>query len=589
LLSHIFTLKQGNEHSITRAPQHQSVATLDKAIYQYNTTRNRMFTRSWFYALAVAQLAIGANASFFTSSVPSPEEAHQNLDKLKVIIYETGPYSTSLQTFMDVADKYGLEAVVVGQGSTFSGFGSKYGQLKDSLNELSHDPKALVAVIDGRDVLLNINRDVERNAFEGRINEFIGSFKELVAGKPEAVLMSAEQQCCVAALCHADSPAYYFDPVTKMRTNRACPSGEDGCGWLDNENVKFWQSLMVAEAYQHTGSQEISPFLNAGLMVGTANNLIDMIERMDLGEEEDDQAVLSAMYLQFPELIVLDYEQQLLGNNAWPKGLEDGCIYDFDVNMTDKLYLTNTQTGTSPLILHTPGKFYSCLDTLIDRLGGESDKRFLPERQLKKGDKGNYGPGGDRSSNYRSNYASNYGNYGTILTETEPATPAPVVDDSGMDDLEDLTRVFEEAEEDDDSGSNVLTWGLSCAAAGVLIAGLATRRRQTMTQEQHDNIQRALNDSDEAFALGGDPRLDDAVSVISSAVDEAADPDSLDLAEMSHQPLGTVDEHNAMVDVPVDGEEDRQMKSILSVGDCDEICGTKQSTEDLRRNRTVHW
>lgn len=520
-----------------------------------------MFTRSWFYAFAAAQLATGANAHFFSLTTEDP---HENLEKLKVIIYETNDFSTSLQTFMDVSEKYGLEAVVVGQGSTFSGFGSKYGQLKDSLNELKDDPTTLVAVIDGRDVLLNINRDVERDAFEGRINTFIESFQGLVEGKPEAVLMSAEQQCCVAALCHADSPTYYFDPITRKRNNRACPSGEEGCGWLDNANVKFWESLMVAEAYQHTGSQEISPFLNAGLMVGTADNLISLIDRMDLGEEEDDQAVLSAMYLQFPELIVLDYEQQMLGNNAWPKGLEEGCIYDFDGE--NQTYLTNKQTGTSPLILHTPGKFYDCLDTLIDRLGGKSDLRFKPEYKMSEK---------RRLENYGSNYNSNYGsNYGTVTDDV---------------DLEDLTRVFQEAEEEDTSRNGALTWGLSCAAAGVLIAGLATRRRQTMTQEQHDNIQRALNDSDEAFALEDPKMIDDAVSVISSAVDEAADPDSLDIAEMSHQPLGTVDEHNAMVDVPVDGSDDRQLKSILSIGACDDICGRQTSSEDLRRNRTVHW
>lgn len=537
-----------------------------------------MFTKSLFFAFTVSQLVQGSSASFFSSTVPSPEAAHENLDKLKVIIYETGSYTTSLQTFVDVADKYGMEAVVVGQGSTFSGFGSKYGQLKDSLDEYTRDPKALVAVIDGRDVLLNINYENGRSAFEGRMKDFIRRFKELVTGKPEAVLMSAEQQCCVAALCHADSPAFYFDPVTKKRANRACPSGEEGCGWLDNDNVKFWQSLMVAEAYSNTGSQEISPFLNAGMMVGTAKNLIAMIERMDLGNEEDDQAVLSAMYLQFPELIVLDYEQELLGNNAWPKGFEEGCIYDYDEKADGKLFLTNTQTGTSPFILHTPGKFYDCLDTLIDRLGGKSDLRFLDE---------NVRAERNLQTNYRESNVTNYGTLADIVDDSAP-TPAPV-------DL-DLSRVFEDAPGDEKSSSSgALEIGLSCAAAGILIAGLATRRRQTMTAEEHANIQRALGDSDEAFTLGaGDPKLDDAVSVISSAVEEAADPDDLDIAEMSHQPLGTVDEASEMpmVDVPVDGEEDRQIRSILSLGACDDVCGRQHqspSGDFQQRSRTVHW
>lgn len=537
-----------------------------------------MLSKTWLLVFAAAQLVLAQAVPLdvFSAYLRSGQEAHENLDKLKIIIYETGPYSTSLETFMSVAGKYGVESVVVGQGSSFEGFGSKYGQLKDSLDELKNDPQALVAVIDGRDVLLNVNHDVDPSSFQLRVKTFIDTFKDMVAGKPRAVLMSAEQQCCVAALCHADSPSFYFDPVTGKRAQRACPSGEEGCGWLDNENVKFWQSLMVAEAYSNTGSQEISPYLNAGLMVGTAQNLIDMIERMDLGNEEDDQAVLSAMYLQFPELIVLDYEQKLLGNNAWPKGLEEGCIYDFDEQNEDRSFLTNTQSGTSPLILHTPGKFYNCLDTLIDRLGGVSDMRYLDEneRALRKLQGENYG------------VVSNYG-----LLDTSAPTAAPIGEPGA---LADLARDFP-AEEDDEeptSSNGALTWGLSFAGAVVVIAGLANRKRRTMTTEQSSNVQRALDDSDEAFSLGDPKFQDDMPSVISSAVDEAADPDAMELQAFSHQPFNSSDEQG-LVDVAVD-EDQQQIKSILSspLGACDDICGRPDSNmaaEDLRRHRTVHW
>jgi hypothetical protein len=544
-----------------------------------------MLSKSWLLVFAAAQLVL-ANAvplEVFSAYLRSGHEAHEKLNKLKIIIYETGPYSTSLETFMNVAEKYGVESVVVGQGSDFEGFGSKYGQLKDSLDALKDDPQALVAVIDGRDVLLNVNHDVDPYNFQLRVKQFIDTFKEMVTGKPRAVLMSAEQQCCVAALCHADSPSFYFDPDSGKRAQRACPSGEEGCGWLDNENVKFWQSLMVAEAYSNTGSQEISPYLNAGLMVGTAQNLIDLIERIDLGNEEDDQAVLSAMYLQFPELVVLDYEQKLLGNNAWPKGLEEGCVYDFDEQKEEKSYLTNTQTGTAPLIVHTPGKFYNCLDTLIDRLGGVSDMRYLDEedraqRKLQEnyGVIANYGPM-DTSANYG-------------LIDTSAPTAAPIGEPGA---IADLTRDYAGPPEDEEEPSNngALTWGLSCAAAGILIAGLATRKRQTMTMEQHANAQRALHDSDEAFSIADPKFQDDTPSVISSAVDEAADPDAMELQPMSHQPFNSSDEQD-LVDVAFD-EDQQQIKSILSApfDACDDICGRTDlgASEDLRRHRTVHW
>jgi hypothetical protein len=527
-----------------------------------------------FFSLVALVATPDAFANPWIPSHGSESRPHDDLNNLKIIIYETGKYSTSLQTFLGTAEKYGVESYVVGQGSTFSGFGSKYEQLKDTLDQIQNDPSALVAVIDGRDVLLNVNQNVDSRQFELRLDDFIETFKELTTDKPQAVLMSAEQQCCVAALCHADSPSHYFDPTTGKRNQRACPSGEEGCGWDDNANVQFWQSLMMAEAYANTGAKEISPYLNAGMMVGTAKNLIEMIDRMDLGEEEDDQAVLSAMYIQSPHLIALDYEQQLLGNNAWPKGFEAGCIYDFDAKSEEQTYLTNTQTGTSPLLLHTPGKFYSCLDTLIERLGGISDKRYMigTERHL------NYG---------NSNYQPTNINYGT-LDEGGQGVAEPLKDSEEEPELNDLARLYDEDEEDEFNGS-ALTWGISCAAAAAVIAGLATKRRQIMTQEQAQHLRQAMENSEHSFSL--DPEIyGDEPSVVSSAVDSAADPDEMDfqtLDESTKQPFNST---GSFEEIPVDNDQ-RGMKTMLaSPFDCDDICGRRPgAAEDLRRHRTVHW
>jgi len=563
---------------------------------------------SWLLALLATNVAASLEWGFPGLSA-GEGNPHDNLNKLKIIIYETGDYSTSLRTFLDTAEKYGVESFVVGQGSTFSGFGSKYGQLKDTLDEIQNDADALVAVIDGRDVLLNVNQSVGSDKFDLRVDNFIENFKEMVDGKPQAVLMSAEQQCCVSALCHADSPSYYFDPLTGKRAHRACPSGEAGCGWVDNSNVKFWESLMLAEAYSNTGAQEISPYLNAGMMVGTAQNLIDMIDRMDLGEEEDDQAVLSAMYIQFPHLIALDYEQKLLGNNAWPKGIEEGCIYNFDPEIEDQSYLINTQTGTSPLIVHTPGKFYDCLDTLIERLGGVSDKRYThvaTQRALNY----NYGPGNyNYGDNYRSgnyNYGDNYkpgnynygGNYKPINYGVVPsAAPAkapesPENEPEDEPELEDLARLNKEGEEEDDDNNSALAWGFSCAAAAAVIAGLASKKRKTMTEDQERNLKRAMENSNEAFSIADrDPEfLDDEPSVVSSAVDSAADPDEMDFQALEDSTKQPMNASGSFEEIPMGDQKGQKSMIPGSAFDCDDICGRRPApAEDLRRHRTVHW
>lgn len=538
--------------------------------------KEAMHIRSSLLVLAATGL-VSASASWlpFSQSSTNP---HDDLRKLKVVVYETAEHSTSLRSFLNTANNYGLEATVIGGGSDFNGFGSKYQQLHETLEELKHEEDALVAILDGRDILLNVAQDVGKPNFQLRMKTFIDGFKEMVEGKPNAVLISAEQQCCVAALCHADSPAAYFDPATGKRAQRACPSGEDGCGWLDNDNVKFWQSLMMAEAYSQTESKQISPYLNAGMMVGTAKNLANIIERMDLGEEEDDQAVLSAMYLQYPELIVLDYEQKLLGNNAWPKGLEDGCIYDFE---DESDFLTNKQTGTSPLILHTPGKFYDCLDLLIERLGGESDKRYMNNEGIAR----------------QLNYATNY-------SPTASPLAAPADEPTGETVSSEFTNDEQDDDNDDDGNSMAITVGISLAATAAIIAGFATKNRMVATRDEQ-NAKKALEDSNNAFVLEGaldenDPRLDEeAMSDNQSSVHDIADPDCTDIFTLlkanASQP--SQDPPEGFEEVPVTPLGDGQPTTLTTMlsspfEHCDDICGSNNEqppAEDLRRHRSVHW
>ena len=234
------------------------------------------------------------------------------------------------------------------------------------------DRNKLVVLADARDVALNVPDD-EQIATEA-VDRFMSVYKKLTKNAPHAVVMSAESQCCVSAMSHAH-PRDYFDPVTRKRTSRACASGNPGCWWDENENIYSWVEFMYERAYNDTGLDYIGDvYLNAGLMAGYPADLINLLDVIDIGPSEDDQAVLSGLMYSFPDLVVLDYNQEMFGNNQWPRGLVDGCVFQ---KKDDKVPLIHTELDTQPLILHTPGKFYGCLDVLIEDLGGSSLQRYL--------------------------------------------------------------------------------------------------------------------------------------------------------------------------------------------------------------------
>ena len=78
-------------------------------------------------------------------------------------------------------------------------------------------------------------------------------------------------------------------------------------------------------AYQRTGKYHQSVFLNAGLFAGSASNMLQLLDRVDIGQTENDQAVMSGLLYHDPDALVLNYDNELFGVAEWPKGLEDGC------------------------------------------------------------------------------------------------------------------------------------------------------------------------------------------------------------------------------------------------------------------------
>ncbi|MGK3755120.1 MAG: hypothetical protein ACI8RD_007429 [Bacillariaceae sp.] len=301
---------------------------------------------------------------------------HQKVlrDDVMVLMYETDASlqqdpKSPLHFFREKGDIAQVQTTVYGGNLDYHGFGDKYQTLRPLLEIMDSDK--LVILADARDVVLNVPNN---EAFASlAIDNFMETYKRLTKDSPGAVVMSAEAQCCVSAMAHAH-PSEYFDPITKERTKRACSSGLGECMWYPSQNIEDWQVFMEDLAFNTTGDDNSDVYLNAGLMAGYPKDLINLLNVLDIDPTEDDQAVLSGLMYQFPDMIKLDYKQEMFGNNQWPRGLVDGCMFE---SQGDHLSLIHTETGTEPLILHTPGKFYDCLDVLIEDLGGVSQQRYL--------------------------------------------------------------------------------------------------------------------------------------------------------------------------------------------------------------------
>ncbi|KAI2500296.1 glycosyl transferase [Fragilaria crotonensis] len=301
-------------------------------------------------------------------------------NKVHIIIIETDEAvvhqeNSTLEYFLMTSEKASkqapIETTTFGAGVHFTGWGDKYVHIRDMLQTMSDD--ALIVVSDSRDVLLNIPDNVEA---ANVVSHFVSTFKTMTENVGDAVVMSAESQCCVSAMSHA-SPLDYFDPISGERIGRACNSGESSCPYEGGFDINAWKTFMSELAYKKTGRYHESSFLNAGIFAGTARNIIRLLDRVKIGPTEDDQAVMSGFLYHDPEALVLDYENELFGVAERPKGLEQGCIFFKDIDNV----LIHSVTKTSPLIIHTPGKFYSCLDLLIDEVGGLSQRRYLKSKK----------------------------------------------------------------------------------------------------------------------------------------------------------------------------------------------------------------
>ena len=247
--------------------------------------------------------------------------------QIEVLIYETESVkdTPAANLFEQVQHLEGVTATLVGQGQTFEGFGSKYAAVYSFLSMM--EPDALVVISDGRDVL--INNPMQSDAYAAlSVQEFRDAYNEITKDSPSAIVVSAEAQCCVSALTHVALGGYFNSDGS--RNKRSCSSGEEDCMWAGDDKALPWEKFMKTLALERTDSDSDDIYLNAGLMVGTAKNLIRVISSASIAKYEDDQAVLTDFMYYHPDQIILDYGQTIFGNNRGGHGgfTDDSCTFD---------------------------------------------------------------------------------------------------------------------------------------------------------------------------------------------------------------------------------------------------------------------
>jgi hypothetical protein len=137
-------------------------------------------------------------------------DAGGNVNDVQLLMYETEVTAKPIMA-IQASNIPGLTASIVGQGTKFEGFGSKYDAVIPHLRQF--DPDTLVVLSDARDVIINEPAHREYSAEEiksisAAVLHFRQQVDHLATEYPGAIILSAEAQCCVGALTYAKMGDY---------------------------------------------------------------------------------------------------------------------------------------------------------------------------------------------------------------------------------------------------------------------------------------------------------------------------------------------------------------------------------------------
>ena len=98
-------------------------------------------------------------------------------------------------------------------------------------------------------------------------------------------------------------------------------------------------------------------YLNAGLYMGSVQNILQLYKNINIKATEDDQSKITNYWYNNRDIIKLDYHQEIFSNsNVWDKK-RLGCFFIKD-EIVDRMM--NSIKKTYPVFIHTPAKHFRC-------------------------------------------------------------------------------------------------------------------------------------------------------------------------------------------------------------------------------------
>lgn len=108
--------------------------------------------------------------------------------------------------------------------------------------------------------------------------------------------------------------------------------------------------------YKFNYFSDTFPYLNAGVIMGKANTIVEIIEKYwDKSENIDDQLLWQKIYLENKNKIILDSNAKLILNTP----ITSKKYYSYKDNI-----FTYKETDTQPSIIHVPGKYKSYFELI---------------------------------------------------------------------------------------------------------------------------------------------------------------------------------------------------------------------------------
>jgi lipopolysaccharide biosynthesis glycosyltransferase len=259
---------------------------------------------------------------------------------------------------IDSRQYLGINTTLYGQEPTAYGHGNRFTAVLPILKQM--DPAAIVVLSSDRDGRVNFPVGNHDLSF-GLLYEFRKKFENMTKDFPGSIVTSTDSDCCTSALTHA-KPGDFFSTESK-RTSRACMSGEADCEWDGDQKARPWMTFMEELATKRSDVMS-NIYLDSSLLVGKASSLINVFEVVDIQKLEDDRAVLTDFMYRNPNLIVLDYEQLLLGENRkMPRNpLKKQCFVSSGNTGSILRHLDFVPTEKQPLFMYSP-RDLGCGDT----------------------------------------------------------------------------------------------------------------------------------------------------------------------------------------------------------------------------------